>query len=38
MSPKITLLRLGSAKALTLSIREGTINEAQNASLKVFPL
>ena len=38
MSPKITLLRFGSAKALTLSIRDGTVNEANNASLKVFPL
>jgi hypothetical protein len=35
---KTTLLRLGSAKALTLSVRDGTINEAANPSLKVFPL
>ncbi|WP_231499383.1 hypothetical protein [Caulobacter sp. UNC358MFTsu5.1] len=38
MSRKITLLRLGSAKTLTLSIRDGTVSEANNAALKVFPL
>ena len=37
-SRKITLLRLGSAKTLTLSVRDGTINEAANPSLKVFPI
>lgn len=38
MSRKTTLLRLGPAKTLTKSVRDGSINETANPSLKVFPL